>query len=101
MTIPIGRVERVFAVLLVLYTIASYFGMPGLLAFKLVVAAVGLWAAMRIARSAVRQMLWRLRNRLTVAYFFIAVVPILLMTVLIGLGTILVGGQLSIYLITS
>lgn len=101
MTIPIGRVERVFAVLLALYMIASYFRVPGLLVFKVVVAFLSLWVAVRVARSVVRQMLWRLRNRLIVAYFFIAVVPVILITALVGLGTVLVGGQLSIYLITS
>ena len=46
-------------------------------------------------------MLWRLRNRLIVAYFFIAVVPIILITLLAGFGVHLVGGQISIYLVTS
>ena len=101
MTIKIGRVERVFAVLLAVYLVASYFGAPGLLLFQLVIACLGFWVALRLARSMVRQMLWRLRNRLIVAYFFIAVVPIILITALVGLGTVLVGGQLSIYLITS
>ena len=46
-------------------------------------------------------MLWRLRNRLIVAYFFIAVVPIILISLLAGLAVHLVGGQVSIYLVTS
>ena len=62
---------------------------------------LGFWLAIRISRAVVKQMLWRLRNRLIVAYFFIAVVPIILITLLAGLGVALVGGQISIFLVTS
>jgi sigma-B regulation protein RsbU (phosphoserine phosphatase) len=101
MAIRIGRVERAFAVLLVLYLLASYASLPGLGFLQLAVLITGAWTAIRLARIAVKELLWRLRNRLIVAYFFIAVVPILLITALAGLGTALVGGQLSIYLVTS
>jgi phosphoserine phosphatase RsbU/P len=101
MKIRIGRVERAFAVVLAIYMVASYFKAPGLTVLKLIVSIVGLWTAIRVARSVVTQMLWALRNRLIVAYFFIALVPIILITALVGLGGILVGGQLSVYLVTS
>src|SRR5262245_21892283 len=101
MKIRIGHVERAFAVLLAIYMVASYFRAPGLMLLKLVVSIFGLWVAIRLARSVVTQMLWALRNRLIVAYFFIALVPIILITTLVGLGAILVGGQLSVYLVTS
>jgi phosphoserine phosphatase RsbU/P len=101
MRIRIGRVERAFAVLLALYMAASYFRAPGLFLLKLAVSLIAVWVAIRFARSVVHQMLWRLRNRLIVAYFFIAVVPIILITALVGLGANLVGGQLSIFLVTS
>jgi sigma-B regulation protein RsbU (phosphoserine phosphatase) len=101
MKIRIGHVERAFAVLLLVYMVASYFSAPGLTMLKLVVSLVGLWVAIRLARSVVTQMLWALRNRLIVAYFFIALVPIILITALVGLGGMLVGGQLSVYLVTS
>ena len=101
MKIHIGRVERAFAVLLAVYMVASYFAAPWVDLLKLVVLVVGLWVAIRVTRSAVHQMLWRLRNRLIVAYFFIAVVPILLTAALIAIGGMFVGGQLSIFLVTS
>ena len=101
MKIRIGRVERAFAVLLAVYMVASYFESRWLLLLKLVVSIVAVWVATRFARSIVNQMLWRLRNRLIVAYFFIAVVPILLISALVGIGGMFVGGQVSIFLVTS
>jgi hypothetical protein len=45
--------------------------------------------------------LWRLRNRLIIAYLFIGLVPVVLITTLLGLGAYLVVGQFSNYLVTS
>jgi phosphoserine phosphatase RsbU/P len=101
MKVRIGRVERAFAVLLAIYMVASYFRAPGLLLLKIAVSIAAIWAATRFARSVVTQMLWALRNRLIVAYFFIALVPIILISALVGLGGLLVGGQLSVFLVTS
>lgn len=101
MKIRIGRVERAFAVLLAVYIAASYFGAPWVDLLQIPVFVAAVWVAIRFARSSADQMLWRLRNRLIVAYFFIAVVPILLITALAGLGGMFVGGQLSIFLVTS
>jgi len=44
---------------------------------------------------------WRLRRRLIVAYVFIAIVPILLIVVLVGLGIFIVGGQFAALLVTA
>jgi sigma-B regulation protein RsbU (phosphoserine phosphatase) len=104
MKIRIGRIEQAFAVLLVLYFILTFVVPPGnfwlaLLKYSLVL--LGALVAVRISHYAVRKSLWRLRNRLIVAYFFIAVVPIVLITTLLGLGAYLVAGQLSTYLVTS
>jgi sigma-B regulation protein RsbU (phosphoserine phosphatase) len=103
MKIRIGRVEQAFAILLVVYFILSFL-IPGsgwLTLLKYSVVVLGAVSAIRISRDAVRKSLWRLRNRLMVAYFFIAVVPIVLITTLLGLGAYLVAGQLSTYLVTS
>lgn len=84
------------------FVLGAFVGSNGyitLLGFAATVLAI--WVVVRIWRSAVRHLLWRLRNRLVVAYFFIAVVPIVLISLLVGLGTALLGGQLSIYLLTS
>ncbi|MGH9651065.1 MAG: hypothetical protein ACRD3I_11415, partial [Terriglobales bacterium] len=47
------------------------------------------------------RVLWRLRRRLIVAYLFIAVVPILLILLLVGLGAFILNGQLAAYLVAS
>lgn len=103
MTVRIGRLEIAFAAALCVYLILAVVGYigPARLILKLILAVLGVWLAIRISRFAVKQMLWRLRNRLIVAYFFIAVVPIILITLLAGLAVALVGGQISIYLVTS
>jgi sigma-B regulation protein RsbU (phosphoserine phosphatase) len=44
---------------------------------------------------------WRLRRRLIVAYVFIAIVPILLIVLLVGLGTFIAGGQFAALLVTA
>ena len=62
---------------------------------------LGFFVSVRYSHRLVRQLLWRLRNRLIIAYFFIAVVPICLIIALVGLGTALLGGQLSTYLLTA
>ena len=46
-------------------------------------------------------LLWRLRRRLIVAYLFIAVVPILLIILLVGLGAFIMNGQLAAYLVAA
>ena len=46
-----------------------------------------------------RLLLWRLRNRLLVTYFFIAIVPVLLIAGMVGLTAYLLYGQLAGYLI--
>ena len=103
MKIRIGNVEIAFAVLLALY-LGCTFLMPesfGLALLRYFVIVLGGWSAIRISRDVVRKSIWRLRNRLMVAYFFIAVVPIILVTTLLGLGAYLVAGQLSTYLVTA
>ena len=47
-----------------------------------------------------QRLLWRLRRRLIVAYTFIAVVPILLIILLVGLGAFIVNGQFAAFLVT-
>lgn len=64
----------------------------------LITAPIALW---RIGRLLLRSIIWRLRNRLIVAYIFIALVPLLLLSSLAGLVTYIVTGQMAIYLVTS
>jgi len=48
-----------------------------------------------------RRLLWRLRWRLIVTYVFIALVPIVLILFLVGLGIYIVGGQFAALLVAS
>src|SRR4051794_34337186 len=103
MKVPIGQVERVFAVLLLAYIASTYIpALSGLqLLLKAAAVVLGGWVFFRLARGLVLRLLWRLRNRLIVSYIFIALVPVVLITLLIVLGIDLVGGQLTIYMLTS
>ena len=52
----------------------------------------GRLVALRLLRIGLRKLTWRLRNRLIVAYLFIAVLPILLVLTLVGAGRVHAGG---------
>ena len=90
---------RVFAALLVLYVIFEW-GLRAETAADLlfiVLAIAGTFLAFRLLRKSI----WRLRNRLYVTWFFIGVVPILLILALAASGTWIVSGQVAAYLVSS
>src|SRR5579862_9204150 len=61
----------------------------------------GVLFVVQLARNNARRVIWRLRNRLIVAYLFIAFVPIALITILGAIvGWELVGGT-AVYLVSS
>src|SRR5262245_32735979 len=99
----IGHMEKAF-IALVLLNIVLYVGgvgwvaqvLVGLLAF-----AFGLISLIRLARRAMRNAIWRLRNRLIAAYLFIAVVPIVLIMSLAALTANAVIGQMAVYLVNT
>lgn len=99
----LGRLERVLLVLLPLglggMLLLPSVGLRALagLVFYLALA----WFGFRLIRYFVRRAIWRLRNRLIVAYSFIAVVPIVLIVALIGMLAYAVLGQVAVYLVTS
>jgi phosphoserine phosphatase RsbU/P len=62
---------------------------------------VGLLALFQFARTAMRQAIWRLRNRLITTYLFIAVVPIVLILTLVALAGWAVIGQMAVYLVNT
>ncbi|MDP2998717.1 MAG: PP2C family protein-serine/threonine phosphatase [Bryobacterales bacterium] len=76
-------------------------GSPILPLLRLAAYVFGAWAALRLARRLIRKAIWRLRNRLMVAYAFIAVVPVALILVLAGLGIWMATTQVAVYLVTS
>ena len=60
--------------------------------------AYALWGAFLLSRHLLRRLLWRIRSKLILSYLFIALVPVLLLTLLFFiasvLGSILVAGHL-------
>jgi len=97
------RLERLFALLLILWGILSLTRAPdwtttidGIALF-----AIGTVLAFRYIRSGIRRTIWRLRNRLIVTYVFIGVVPVLLIIILVGIGSYIIFGQVADYLITT
>jgi sigma-B regulation protein RsbU (phosphoserine phosphatase) len=97
----LGRAGILFVVLSLLNLILSYFAptLAGVAGVGAVVA--GIWLAVRLLRLAMRQAVWRLRNRLIVTYIFIAVVPIVLVATLAALAAWAILGQITVYLVTS
>jgi sigma-B regulation protein RsbU (phosphoserine phosphatase) len=96
-------VEKTFAVFFVLYLILLLAwpdsGVETLV--TLTTYVLGAWIALRLLRMGLRKLTWRLRNRLIVAYLFIAVLPILLILTLVGLGSYMLAGQVAVYLVRS
>ena len=75
-----GRIEKIFLVLVALYAVLFFTRIASGLGALVAVAAfiLGLISCIRLLRMSMRTAIWRLRNRLVVAYLFIAVVPIVL-----------------------
>lgn len=99
----LGRLGIAFIVLLVVYAGLSLlapnsgFTRPVAVTFYI----TGILFALQLARQNARRIIWRLRNRLIVAYLFIAFVPIVLIGILSSLvGWELVGGT-AVYLVSS
>jgi phosphoserine phosphatase RsbU/P len=99
----LGRVEKAFLALVMLYALLFFTGMLSSLQLPLVLAVfvLGIMALVRFVRFAARHLIWRLRNRLIVAYLFIAVVPIVLILALLGGTAYLVVGQTAVYLVNT
>jgi sigma-B regulation protein RsbU (phosphoserine phosphatase) len=99
----IGWWERLFFAFLLLLILTGVFGMStgwtALAVVGLIITApVALW---RIGKLLLRTLIWRLRNRLIVAYVFIAVVPLVLLATLGTTIAYFVTGQMAVYLVTS
>jgi phosphoserine phosphatase RsbU/P len=77
-------------------------GVPAALWILLVIglAIVGVYYVIRLVGAFRHHVLWHLRRRLIVTYIFIAVVPIVLILVLVGLATVMLNGQFAAFLVT-
>ncbi|MBZ5595346.1 MAG: SpoIIE family protein phosphatase [Acidobacteriia bacterium] len=99
----LGRLGTAFLLLLVLYVALSFFA-PGhglTLLVALAMYVTGFLFGLQLMRRNVKRIIWRLRNRLIVAYLFIAFVPIVLIAILVAIGGYILVGQVAVYLVTS
>ena len=96
--------RRVAAVITVLYALAAFaaasgLSVPGLRLLRFLFSwALFIWFLMLFGWVR-RRVLWSLRNRLLVAYLFIAVVPILLLVCLGGIAAYILYAQLGSYVL--
>ena len=67
--------------------------------FWISLVPLGVYYLVRLVRFIRDRMLWRLRRRLIVTYLFIAVVPILLIVLMVGLKDFLSSGQFAAFLV--
>lgn len=74
---------------------------PWTVLLALAAFALGAGVLLRWLRWGVRKLIWRLRNRLLVAYLFIAVVPLVLVSGLVATGAWILAGQIAVYVATS
>jgi sigma-B regulation protein RsbU (phosphoserine phosphatase) len=97
----LSRTQKTFLVFLAIYC-ALY--LTGVLRTArsivgILTILVGLAAAFQLTRQGLRKAIWRLRNRLMVAYLFIALVPLILVLALVALASYVVLGQMAVYLV--
>ena len=99
----LGLIEKIFLVLFVLAWVLGY-AVPAS-GFRLLITfavwITGLIVAIRLANTGIKKAIWRLRNRLIVAYAFIAMVPIALILALVAVSTYGLTGQIALYLVNS
>jgi sigma-B regulation protein RsbU (phosphoserine phosphatase) len=97
--IGISRLECVLAAGVALYVAVRWTQASILLELLLLFLSFGLLAV--AAGRRIRRAIWRLRNRLIVAYIVIGVVPLLLIFLFAGVTARHAGGQVGVYLVRS
>src|ERR1043165_5288316 len=99
----LGAVDKAFIGLALLYIVLYSSGVALGIQMWVALAALffGLLSFFRLVRNISRTMIWRLRNRLIVAYLFIAVVPVVLMLALLLGTSYAVVGQTAVYLVVT
>ena len=95
-----GEVERICAFTLLLW-LAVYPTAPDHFiqwVLRLLLIFFAGWTFIRWLRGTMKQAIWRLRNRLVVAYLFMAAVPVLLILLLAMVSTNILADHLAVYL---
>jgi sigma-B regulation protein RsbU (phosphoserine phosphatase) len=75
--------------------------LPLQLVLILFAAVVLCWVFVRYVHRQMRRLIWRLRNRMIVAFVFIALIPLALVLLLGGYGAREISGQVAVYLVHS
>ncbi len=98
-----GRVERAFFVFAAAWALLYFTGAAATLQVFVVLGAIVLGGVtlFKLARRSMSAIIWRLRNRLIVAYLFIAVVPIVLILLLMAGTSYVMVGQMAVYLVNT
>lgn len=96
-------VTKTFFVLAIIYFLLYFARVAGSTQPLVALAALffGLLSLVGLIRRSLRQAIWRLRNRLLLTYLMIAVVPIVLGLLLVGMASYAVIGQMAVYLVKS
>jgi len=96
-------ITKAFLALAVVYLLQRLTGMASGAEPLIALGALffGLLALIGGIRRTLRKAIWRLRNRLVLAYLMIAVVPIVLGVALVGLASWAILGQVAVYLVNS
>jgi sigma-B regulation protein RsbU (phosphoserine phosphatase) len=99
----IGWWERIFLFILVIFLSAVLMSWSDVVISLSVIGLIitGPMALWRMGRLMMRSIIWRLRNRLIVAYLFVALVPLVLLGTLAVVATYVVTGQMAIHLVNS
>ena len=85
----LGKLDKIFLIVLTVSFIGNFISSASLWELFLTFAAfvLSILVALKWLVFGIRKLIWRLRYRLLVVYLFIAVVPIVLITLLGGIGT--------------
>ena len=102
----LARSEKLFALLALLTGInwivqrisSSALPFAGFIDYAFAILAVAL--LVKYFLRLMRRFVWRIRNRLIVAYIFIGVVPVLLVFAMLAIGLYVLMGQVTTYLLT-
>ncbi|MBL8215871.1 MAG: SpoIIE family protein phosphatase [Bryobacterales bacterium] len=97
------RADKVLLAVVVVCLAIGFLLPAGFLGFTLRIAGygTGFALAIRLVRRFLRKIIWSLRNRLLVAYGFIAFVPILLLITLAFLALYACVGQMAVYMVNA
>jgi sigma-B regulation protein RsbU (phosphoserine phosphatase) len=97
----LGWPGQLFVLSLIAAGIARVLTAPVLLSdlCTILVIVTGAVVVYKLVRVGLRKVIWRLRNRLAVAYIFMAFVPIVLMLLMGGAITYILAGKMAAYMV--